>query len=92
MNFKIERVARSESDLVLSLCGRIRSEELDTIRDSMAKETQNFALDLTEIVLADRSAVTFLAKCELHGIQLRNPPAFLAKWIAMERRQLTKKR
>jgi anti-anti-sigma regulatory factor len=92
MNFKIERMVGTEKELVLSLCGRIRSEELDTIRDSMAKETEKIALDLTEITLADRSAVSFLAKCELQGIQLRNPPAFLAKWIALERRQLAKGR
>jgi hypothetical protein len=92
MNFKIERLAGSESELVLNLCGRIRSEELDTIRDSMAEETQNIALDLTEITLADRSAVTFLAKCELQGVQLRNAPPFLANWIALERRQLTEGR
>lgn len=89
MSFKIERVPRSENEVVLNLCGRIQSSQVDTIRDSIAKETANIVLDLTQITLADRPAAIFLAKCEIDGIEIRNAPAFLAEWIARERRKIS---
>jgi hypothetical protein len=88
MNFKIERVQGGESEVVLNLCGRIQSEQLDTIKESIEEETRSIVLDLTQITLADRPSVIFLAKCELRGIEIRNAPTFLAKWIAKERKQM----
>ena len=88
MNFKIERVRGNESEVVLNLCGRIQLEQLDTIKRSIDVEAQTIVLDLTEITIADRPSVIFLAECELRGIEIRNAPAFLTQWIAKEEKQM----
>lgn len=85
MIFKVERVRESEIKVVLNLCGRIQSEHLDTIRGAIEEETRSVVLDLTQLTLADRPSVIFLAQCELQGIEIRNAPAFLTQWIAKER-------
>lgn len=85
MIFKVERVRESEIKVVLNLCGRIQSEQLDTIRGAIEEETRSVVLDLTQLTLADRPSVIFLAQCELQGIEIRNAPAFLTQWIAKER-------
>ena len=88
MTFRLDRLPSSENQIVFYLCGRIQLEHLDAIRESIAKETGNPILDLTQVTLADRAAVTFLAKCEIQGIRLRNVPGFLTEWIAKEKGQI----
>lgn len=88
MNFKVERVQEGEIRVVLNLCGRIHSEQLDTIKGAIEKEARSVVLDLTQITLADRPSVIFLAQCELQGIEIRNAPAFLTQWIAKERKRM----
>ncbi|MGA7919923.1 MAG: hypothetical protein WCA38_09635 [Candidatus Acidiferrales bacterium] len=39
------------------------------------------SLDLTEVTIADRDVVRFLAVYELEGIELRNCPACLQGWM-----------
>jgi hypothetical protein len=39
-------------------------------------------LDLREITLVDREAVSYLALCEFRGIRLRNCPPYVREWIA----------
>jgi hypothetical protein len=89
MNFRIERRVGSENEVVLNLCGRIHSDQLATIKESMGLEPRSIVLDLTEITIADRHAAVFLAKCEAQGMELRNTPAFLSEWIAREKSQMT---
>ena len=43
------------------------------------------ALDLTEVKLVDRDAVTLLARTEGNGIELRNCPAYIRGWVTRER-------
>jgi hypothetical protein len=50
---------------------------------------RQIALDLSEVTLADRDAVTFLAVYELKGIELRNCPVFLRWWVTREQARLT---
>jgi len=42
------------------------------------------ALDLKELILVDREAVTFLKGCESKGIELRNCSAYIRQWITRE--------
>jgi hypothetical protein len=88
MNFRIERRLGSGDEVVLNLCGRIHSDQLATIKESMRLEPGSIVLDLTEITLADRPAVVFLARCEAQGMERRNTPAFLSEWIAKEKTQM----
>ena len=83
MSCKIER--HVEQFVVLRLCGRIDREDLDTFREAIGREKGPVVIDLTEVTLVDREAVTLLANCELNGIGLRNCPAYLREWVTKER-------
>jgi hypothetical protein len=43
------------------------------------------AIDLTEVLLADREAVRLLAVSESNGFELRNCSAYIREWVARER-------
>ena len=84
MSCMIERLVVGEDAAVLRVCGRIQVEHVSTLQKLIGRESV-VALDLAEVTLVDRDAVTFLAACELQGIELRNCPAFLQCWVASER-------
>ena len=52
------------------------------LEEIMANETDPVAFDLTELTLVDCEAVTFLAACDVKGIELRNCPAFIREWMS----------
>jgi anti-anti-sigma regulatory factor len=83
MSCKIER--NVEQFVVLRLCGRIERDDLDTFREAIGREKGPVAIDLSEVTLVNREAVTLLANCELNGIELRNCPAYLREWVTKER-------
>jgi anti-anti-sigma regulatory factor len=84
MTFRIERVVGGESEIVLRVCGRVHIECVNTIKELIETESAKTVLDLSEVTLADSAAATFLATCELEGIELRECPAFLRSWISKE--------
>ena len=85
MSCKIERIANGESFVVLRVSGRIVGEHVDTLRELIAREKGGVAIDLTEVLLADREAVRLLAVSEANGVGLRNCPAYIREWISRER-------
>ncbi len=84
MSCMIERLAGGENMVVLRVCGRIRAEHVRTLKELIRRKSGAVALDLTEVTLVAREAVTFLAACELKSIEVRNCPAFLREWIDKE--------
>jgi hypothetical protein len=58
---------------------------LDSLRDAIRREKGLVAIDLTELTLVDREAVTLLATSEVNGIELRNCSAYLREWINKQR-------
>jgi hypothetical protein len=60
------------------------SECVNTLKELIETESAKTVLDLSEVTLADRDAATFLAACELKGIELKNCPAFLRSWVSKE--------
>ena len=84
MTFKIERLLTKENAIVLHVCGRLDIECLNTIKELIEAENAKIVLDLSEVTLAGRDAATFLAVCELKGIELRNCPPFLRGWVDKE--------
>jgi hypothetical protein len=84
MTCKIEQLNGVEGSVVLRVSGHIQSEHVSTIEELIAREGGQIALDLSEIMLVDRDAVSYLAVCELRGIELRNCPPFLREWITRE--------
>lgn len=82
---KIERLADSELIGVLRVCGHIRAEHVSAIEELVANENGRVVLDLGEVTLVDREAVSYLAACERRGIELRNCPLFMQEWLRNER-------
>jgi ABC-type transporter Mla MlaB component len=79
---RIDRSAGTE--VVIALSGRL---DVETIREvSAVLSAQHpglaIALDLEDVVLVDRQAVSFLRVCEAQGIELRNCPFYVRTWIA----------
>jgi anti-anti-sigma regulatory factor len=73
--------------VVFTLSGRMDREnvaELKTILSSEAKGRRIF-LDLKDLTLVDRDAVSFLERCEADSVKLKNCPAYIREWITRER-------
>ena len=83
MTCRIDRVF-IEQGVVLRISGRITGEDLDVLRTALA-EGRVVEIDLTEVELADRDAVTLLARTETDGIALRHCPAYIREWMTRER-------
>ena len=83
MTCRIDRLSIEES-VVLCISGRIQGQDLDVLRTAL-EDGRVVALDLTEVELADRDAVTLLARIEGNGIELRNCPAYIREWVTRER-------
>jgi hypothetical protein len=84
------KIQRSSSPgVVFSLSGRIEIEDVAELQRLFSLETvgQDIALDLQEVILVDRDAVTFLARCEAEKIKLENCPPYIREWIDGERRR-----
>ena len=84
MTFRIDRLISEENPIVFHICGRVDIECLNTLKELIEAENGKIALDLSEVMLANRDAGTFFAVCELKGIELRNCPAFLRGWVDKE--------
>ena len=82
MTCRIDRLS-IERGGVLRISGRIQGEDLDVLRNAL-EEGGVVALDLTEVELADRDAVTLLARAERNGIALRHCPAYIREWVTRE--------
>jgi len=75
------------NQVVLSLSGRIEAEDVAELQRLCRSETDdhNLVLELGDVTLVNRDAITFLADCEAGGTKLRNCPAYVREWIAKER-------
>jgi hypothetical protein len=82
---KIKRTANGEVHFTLS--GRMDAENIEELRTLFGSEAkgQRIALDLKDLTLVDRDAVSFLGHCEGGSIKLINCPAYIREWIKRER-------
>jgi hypothetical protein len=83
---KIQRKANGE--VLFTLSGRMSTEdvaELKTLFESEQKG-RRIVLDLKDLTLVDRDAVSFLERCEADSFKLRNCPPYIREWITRERR------
>jgi anti-anti-sigma regulatory factor len=88
MTFRVERIVGGKSEIVLRVCGRVHIECVNTLKELIETERAKTVLDLSEVTLADHDAATFLAACELQGVELKNCPAFLRSWVSKEQARL----
>ena len=82
MTCRIDRLSIAHG-VVLSISGRITGDDLDVLRNAL-QEGRVVAIDLTEVELVDRDAVTLLARTEGNGIELRHCPAYIREWVTRE--------
>jgi ABC-type transporter Mla MlaB component len=73
--------------VVLRISGRIARDDVDVLRSALDQERGAIAIDLAEVGLVDRSAVSLLVLSETRGVELRNCPPYIREWIAREREQ-----
>jgi anti-anti-sigma regulatory factor len=82
---KIQRAANG--DVVFTLSGRMDAEnvaELETLLGTEPRGRRIF-LNLKDLTLVDRDAVSFLGRCEADSVKLKNCPAYIREWITRER-------
>jgi anti-anti-sigma regulatory factor len=83
------RIRRSANgQVVFTLSGRMDEEDiaiLETLIGAEAKGRQ-IVLDLKDLTLVGRDAISFLGRCEADGITLRNCSGYVREWITRERR------
>ena len=67
----------------MALSGQIDEKDLPELQALIPLDAdhKNITLDLEELRLVDREAVGYLAACEAIGIELRNCPAYVRKWL-----------
>ena len=81
---KIQR--SSNGEVVFTLNGQMDEEqtvELEALIKSEEKG-RRIVLDLKDLTLVSRDALSFLERCEAGGITLKNCPAYVRKWINRE--------
>jgi anti-anti-sigma regulatory factor len=83
------RIRRSANgQVVFTLSGRMDEEDiaiLETLIGAEAKGRQ-IVLDLKDLTLVGRDAISFLGRCEADGLTLRNCSGYVREWITRERR------
>jgi hypothetical protein len=82
---KIHRTANGE--VILKVSGRMGAENVADVKLSLESEVdgRRILLDLRDLTLVDRDAVSFLADCETDRVQIISCPAYIREWIVRER-------
>jgi hypothetical protein len=69
----------------LRLSGRIRSTDIENIREAMKGKAERIVLDLEEVTLVDLDVVRFLGVSAAEGVELVNCSPYIRDWIFKER-------
>jgi len=87
--FKIESKPEATGTVRLTLAGKMHANSLGEVRRAIDRarrqRARRVALDLSEITLADRASIDFLAQQSREEVELVNCPPYLASWIERER-------
>jgi hypothetical protein len=85
------RIQRSgNGDVVFSLSGRMDEADIADLELLVRSEANHrrIILDLKDVTLAGREAISFLARCEAGGIGLKNCAGYVREWITRQRREI----
>ena len=84
---RIDRTANGQ--VVFTLSGRMQTEDIEQVQQLLAVETPGrpVTFDLRDVTLVNQDAVTFLADCEVKGIELESCPLHVRNWIDQEKRR-----
>ena len=83
---RIERSSDGE-DACFTITGRVEVvhlAELQRLIDEERAAHRPVTLDLREVKLVDREAVSFFVRCKATGVRLDNCPAYVREWIGHE--------
>jgi anti-anti-sigma regulatory factor len=82
---KIQRKANGE--VLFTLSGRMSTEDVAELKTLFGSEQKDrrIVLDLKDLTLVDRDAVSFLERCEADSFKLKNCPPYIREWITRER-------
>ena len=72
-------------ETTLKLSGRIRSTDIESIREAMKGKAKRIVFDLEEVTLVDLDVVRFLGVAEAEGVELVNHSPYIRDWIFKER-------
>ena len=81
---RIDRLVAAQELIVLRISGRLVAEHVDTLRASLEQEGTAVAIDLKDVLVADREAVKLLAVAEINGTQITNCPRYIREWVTRE--------
>jgi anti-anti-sigma regulatory factor len=84
MTLKIEQISGKRRTLI-RLCGEIRAEHLDQLKNEIENAGPRVALDLEEVDLVDVDAVRFLKACKAGGISVLHCSPYIREWMFRER-------
>jgi hypothetical protein len=82
------RISRSSNgQVVFKLSGRMGLEEIAKLETLIRSEAsgRHIVLDLKDVTLAGQDAITFLDRCEIDNITLKNCAAYVREWITRQR-------
>src|SRR5258708_10615004 len=85
MSCRIDRLVIGKELVILRISGRIGGPDVDLLRALLEQERSAVAIDLVEVTLVDRAAVSLLAASEINGTELRNSPAYVREWVTREK-------
>jgi anti-anti-sigma regulatory factor len=83
---KIQR--SSNRQVVYKLSGELDKEQIAELEALIRSEADGrvTVLDLKNLTLVGRDAISFLGRCEADGIRLQNCAAYVREWITRELR------
>jgi hypothetical protein len=86
MTFRIETAARGRSTVFI-LSGRIEKLAIAELRRLFAdqKDHRDTVLDLKDVCVIDRDAVSFFVSCEADGVKLENCAPYIREWMEREK-------
>ena len=82
MTCKIDWIVGDDGITVLRIAGHVEVDYVNKIEEMIARQNGPIALDLKELTLVDRDAVTYLSSWKRKGIEFRNCPPVLTEWIS----------
>jgi hypothetical protein len=85
MSCRIDRLVTTQELVVLRISGRLVAEHLETLQALLEQAGRAVAIDLTDVLFADREAVKVLAMAETRGTELRKCPPYIREWVTRER-------
>jgi hypothetical protein len=83
------RIQRSSNGhVVFTLSGELDAEDIAELEALIRSEAKGrtIVLDLKDLILVGRDAISFLGRCEADGIGLQNCAPYVREWITRERR------